>query len=73
MWGPDADLKRWASTGEEAFQTEKQPITTLLALSYRESDDARAELIDVFVDDEIHLRARVSFNPSTKIGRPTPT
>jgi len=68
-WGPDAALARWASRGEEAFQTENQVITTLLALSYRESDDARAELIDVFVDGEIHVRARVSFNPSTKIGQ----
>jgi hypothetical protein len=67
-WGPDARLVRWASRQEEAWYTPKRPITTWLVLSYRESDDERSQPIDVVVDEEIHVRARVSFNPSTKIG-----
>jgi hypothetical protein len=67
-WGPHVRLHRWPSKGQEALYTTKQAVTTWLVLSYRESDDDRSQLIDVLVDDEIQVRARVAFNPSTKIG-----
>jgi hypothetical protein len=62
-WGSGVRFDRWPSHGQEALYTPAQAITTWLTLGFRESDDERSQILEAIVGDQIHVRARVSFNP----------
>jgi hypothetical protein len=69
-WGDGVGFESLGSQGQEALYTPNLGITTWLTLAYPETE--RYELGEIFADGRVHVRASVSFNPSTKIGRQDP-